>query len=153
MVAAVFEFGGSVLVGSHVTDTIRSGIIETSLFEPDVGRWAPTAPCILALGMFCALLAAGIWLQIATLWGLPVSTTHAIVGAVVGFGVLARRHRGRALGRRCGTIVLSWVVSPLMGGLIAWPDVRLHPRRHPAQPRPGAAARRVGPCLVGSGDA
>ena len=80
LLAAVFEFAGAFLVGGHVTDTVRKGIVSPSIFEGE--------PELFVLGMLAALLAAGIWLNLATYLGLPVSTTHAIVGAVVGLGLL-----------------------------------------------------------------
>ena len=81
LVSAIFDLAGAVLAGGHVTNTIRKGMIDPSLLSG--------SPEKLLLGMFAALLAAGIWVHFATHFGLPVSTTHSIVGAVVGFGVLA----------------------------------------------------------------
>ena len=147
VVAAVFEFGGAVLVGSHVTDTIRKGIIETAMFEV-TGPLGPDGPLLLALGMFSALLSAGIWLQLATMWGLPVSTTHSVVGAVTGFGLLALGSAAVNWGA-LGMIVLSWVVSPLTGALIAASMFTLIRRTILQSEEPAAAARRIGPYLVG----
>jgi hypothetical protein len=79
--SVIFNLSGAVLAGGHVTNTIRKGMIDPSLLAG--------SPEKLLLGMFAALLAAGIWVQLATRFALPVSTTHSIVGAVVGFGVLA----------------------------------------------------------------
>jgi len=81
LAAMVFDVAGAVLAGGHVTNTIRKGMIDPSLLAG--------SPDELLLGMFAALLAAGVWVQVATHLGLPVSTTHSIVGAVDGFGVLA----------------------------------------------------------------
>lgn len=147
VIAAIFEFGGAVLVGSHVTDTIRSGIIETTLFEP-TGPLGPDGPLLLALGMFSALLAAGIWLQVATMWGLPVSTTHSIVGAVTGFGVVALGTSAVNWGE-VGRIALSWLVSPLTGALIAWAMFAFVRATILRSDQPAEAARRIGPFLVG----
>lgn len=108
MISMVFNLAGSVLAGSHVSDTIRKGMVDPSLFSG--------APEILMLGMASALLSAGIWVHVATQWGLPISTTHSIVGAVVGFGVLAAGFGAVSWGK-IGTIALSWVVSPLAGGI------------------------------------
>ena len=84
LIAAVFEFAGAFLVGSHVTETVRKGIIDLSIFtEMENGT------NILMYGMLASLLAAGAWLQIASYFGWPVSTTHSIVGAIVGFGIVA----------------------------------------------------------------
>ncbi len=83
IVAGTLEFSGAVLVGSSVTETIQKGIIEVSAFEP-TGEFGADGPKVLAVGMLAALLAAAIWLHLATHYGLPVSTTHSIVGAIVG---------------------------------------------------------------------
>ena len=86
LIAAVFEFAGAFLVGSHVTETVRKGIIDLSIFtEMENGT------SILMYGMLASLLAAGAWLQIASYFGWPVSTTHSIVGAIVGFGIIGDR--------------------------------------------------------------
>jgi len=114
IVAAIFEFAGAFLVGSHVTETVRKGIIDLSIFTN-----MENGANILLYGMLASLLAAGAWLQIATYFGWPVSTTHSIVGAVVGFGLIA----GGAAGVnwiKVGTIVMSWVISPLLSGTIAF---------------------------------
>lgn len=82
LLAAVFEFAGAFLVGGHVTDTVRKGIVTTEVFQ--------ARPELFVLGMLSALIAAGVWLHLATFLGLPVSTTHSIVGAVAGFGLLGK---------------------------------------------------------------
>ena len=114
LVAAVFEFAGAFLVGSHVTDTVRKGMIDLTVFTS-----MENGVNILMYGMLASLLAAGAWLQIATYFGWPVSTTHSIVGAIVGFGVVAGGSAGVAWDK-VGEIVLSWVVSPLMSGIIGF---------------------------------
>ena len=110
-VAALFEFLGAVLAGGEVTSTIRKGIIDASLLSG--------TPETLIYGMLASLLAAGTWLLIASRHGWPVSTTHSIVGAIVGFAAVGvgidAVHWGKV-----GTIVMSWVVSPLMAGFIAY---------------------------------
>lgn len=111
IIAGIFEFLGAVLVGAHVTNTIKGGIIssEQLINTPDIFMW----------GMFAALLASGILLQVATYYGLPVSTTHAIIGAVAGFGIIS-------LGMMninwdtIGKIALSWIISPLAGAIVAF---------------------------------
>lgn len=110
LVAAIFEFTGAFLMGSHVTDTVRKKIVDNSSFEehPEELMW----------GMFCAVFAAGIWLCIATKLKLPVSTTHSIVGAIVGFGLAAEGPSVVDWGT-IGEIVVSWVLSPLISGLFA----------------------------------
>ena len=111
LVATVFEFSGAVLAGGEVTSTIRKGIVDAS-------QLADT-PDLLVFGMLAALLAAGTWLLIASHRGWPVSTTHSIVGAIVGFAAVGigvgAVHWGKV-----GTIVMSWVVSPVSAGIIAF---------------------------------
>jgi PiT family inorganic phosphate transporter len=110
-VAAVFEFAGAVLAGGEVTSTIRKGIVDASLLTD--------SPEILIYGMLSALLAAGIWLAIASHKGWPVSTTHSIVGAIVGFAAVGIG-MDAVHWAKVGTIVMSWIISPLTAGLIAF---------------------------------
>ncbi len=111
VVAAIFEFLGAVLAGGAVTSTIRKGIVDTDSLEG--------SPELLIYGMLSALLAAGTWLLIASRRGWPVSTTHSIVGAIVGFAAV-----GIGIDavhwEEVGSIVISWVVSPLTAGVIAF---------------------------------
>tara|TARA_B100002003_G_scaffold243883_1_gene269027 strand:- start:910 stop:2109 length:1200 start_codon:yes stop_codon:yes gene_type:complete len=110
-VAAVAEFAGAYFVGGHVSDTIRKGMLDPSIFA-DV-------PIHLVYGMIGALVASAVWLNIASYLGWPVSTTHSIVGAVIGFGVVAGGLDAVSWGR-VGEVVMSWVISPVMGGLCAY---------------------------------
>ncbi|MBK1692681.1 inorganic phosphate transporter [Ectothiorhodospira mobilis] len=111
IVAAVFEFTGAWLAGGEVTQTIRSGMLDAGLFAG--------TPEILVYGMLSSLLAAGIWLLVASYFGWPVSTTHSIVGAIIGFAVVAVGMSAVAWDR-VGTIAMSWVVSPALAGLISF---------------------------------
>jgi len=111
LVAAVFEFLGAVLAGGEVTSTIRKGIVDADLLAG--------SPELLVYGMLAALLAAGTWLLIASSRGWPVSTTHSIVGAIVGFAAVGIGMDAVQWGK-VGTIVMSWVVSPLTAGFIAY---------------------------------
>ena len=111
LVAAVFEFAGAVLAGGAVTSTIRKGIIDSSGLEAQ--------PEILVLGMLAALLAAGTWLLLASRKGWPVSTTHSIVGAIVGFAIVGVGFEAVKWGK-VGVIVMSWVASPLTAGIAAF---------------------------------
>lgn len=114
MVAAVFEFLGAVLAGGEVTSTIRKGIVNTdSLLSMEDGAK------LLVYGMLAALLAAGSWLLIASRKGWPVSTTHSIVGAIVGFAAVGIGIDA-VQWSKVGTIVMSWVVSPVTSGFIAF---------------------------------
>jgi PiT family inorganic phosphate transporter len=110
-VAAVAEFAGAYFVGGHVSDTIRKGMLDPSIFA-DV-------PIHLVYGMIGALVASAVWLNIASYLGWPVSTTHSIVGAVIGFGVVAGG-RDAVSWCRVGEVMMSWVISPVMGGLCAY---------------------------------
>ncbi len=111
LIACIFEFAGAYLAGGEVTGTIRKGIIDPALLADD--------PQLLVYGMLSALMAAGIWLLIASLKGWPVSTTHSIVGAIVGFAVVGISVDAVSWGK-VSTIVASWVVSPLLAGSIAY---------------------------------
>lgn len=110
-IAIVFEFAGAVLAGGNVTNTIRKGIIDPTLIIDQ--------PEILVYGMLAALLAAAVWLMIASAKGWPVSTTHSIVGALVGFALVGIGPEAVNWGK-IGEIIASWVVSPLIGGTISF---------------------------------
>jgi PiT family inorganic phosphate transporter len=111
LIAMVFEFLGAYLAGGEVTSTIRKGII-----DPDV---MSDNPELMVYGMMSALLAAGTWLLIASLKGWPVSTTHSIVGAIVGFAAVGISTDAIHWGKVSG-IVASWVVSPVLAGSISF---------------------------------
>ncbi|MFC1740666.1 inorganic phosphate transporter [Pseudomonadota bacterium] len=111
IIAAIFEFAGAFIAGGNVTSTIRKGIVDPSGLVD--------SPEILVYGMLAALLAAAVWLMIASWRGWPVSTTHSIVGALVGFAVAGigvdAVHWGKI-----GQIAASWIISPALGGFIAY---------------------------------
>ncbi|MDP6969160.1 MAG: anion permease [Gammaproteobacteria bacterium] len=111
IIAMVFEFAGAYLAGGEVTATIRKGIIDPLTLQG--------TPEYLVYGMLSALLAAGTWLLIASMLGWPVSTTHSIVGAIVGFAAVAISVDAVNWGK-VSTIVASWVVSPLLAGSISF---------------------------------
>jgi len=113
IIAAIFEFLGAYLAGGQVTKTIRKGIVDLNAFEGN--------PDLLIWGMLAALLAAGTWLLIASMKGWPVSTTHSIVGAVIGFAAVGVSVDAVSWDK-VGTIVMSWVVSPVLAGIIAFAD-------------------------------
>lgn len=110
-IAAIAEFSGAVLVGSSVTSTIRKGIVDPAIFQANPEQFV--------LGMTAALLGAALWLNAATIMGMPVSTTHSIVGAVIGFGLISKGVEGLNY-LTLAKIVLSWAVSPLAGGLLGF---------------------------------
>jgi PiT family inorganic phosphate transporter len=111
LVACIFEFAGAYLAGGEVTSTIRKGIIDPSLLAD--------TPELLVFGMLASLLAAGSWLLIASYNGWPVSTTHSIVGAIVGFAAVGISVDAVSWDKVI-SIVSSWIVSPLMAGTISF---------------------------------
>jgi PiT family inorganic phosphate transporter len=139
LAAMVFDVAGAVLAGGHVTNTIRKGMIDPSLLAG--------SPDELLLGMFAALLAAGVWVQVATHLGLPVSTTHSIVGAVVGFGVLAVGFGAVSWGN-VGAVALSWVISPVAGGVIGGAIYYLIMKKIVSTDYPYKAAQKYAPWLL-----
>jgi len=109
--ASIFSFVGAVLLGGDVTNTIRKGMIDPGIFAD--------TPFYLIYGMLAALFATGLWLQLATYYGLPVSTTHSIVGAILGIGFIVGGLDALNV-TKILQIFASWVVSPVSGGLIAF---------------------------------
>lgn len=155
IIAAVMEFSGAFLVGPHVTETMRAGIIDLKIFET-----MENGPYVLAYGMLAALLASGVWLQLASYFGWPVSTTHSIVGAIAGFGLVvggvhainwigpngiwgALTGESSLLG-----IVASWIVSPVLAGGISYLLFRIVLNLIFYQPDPLAAAKKITPIMV-----
>ena len=111
IIAAIFEFAGAILAGGQVTKTIRKGIVDADQLSAN--------PELLLYGMLASLLAAGVWLLIASKNGWPVSTTHSIVGAIVGFAMVGIG-MDAVHWDKVGFIVMSWVVSPVLSGFIAF---------------------------------
>jgi PiT family inorganic phosphate transporter len=118
-IAGILNFVGAVFLGSHVTATVSKGIINPA---------AISDPKLMMIGMFAALLAAGLWVLVATLTSLPVSSTHSIVGAIMGFGLVAG---GPSVVNwlKMGGIVLSWIISPFFAAAIAY-GVFCHIRKY-----------------------
>ena len=139
IIAGIFEFLGAFLVGSHVTNTVRKGIIDPLFFTAQ--------PELLAYGMFSALLAAAIFQHIATLFSIPVSTTHAIVGAIFGFGLI-----GAGISSvnwsKIGLISFGWIISPLLGGLVSYTLFNIIRKLILAKEHPYQAAIKVTPVIV-----
>ncbi|WP_206483561.1 inorganic phosphate transporter [Thalassotalea sp. G2M2-11] len=111
IIAMIFEFAGAYLAGGEVTSTIRKGIIDPALFVE--------IPELLVFGMISALFAAATWLLVASILGWPVSTTHSIVGAIIGFAAIGVSPDTVAWGK-VGGIVGSWIITPLISGVIAF---------------------------------
>jgi PiT family inorganic phosphate transporter len=138
-IAAIFEFAGAFFVGSHVTDTVRKGIIDPLFF---VGQ-----PELLAYGMFAALLAAAIFQHAATFFGFPVSTTHAIVGALFGFGIMGAGFSS-VNWSKIGVISSGWIISPLLGALVSFILFQIIRKFILAKDNPYQAITRAAPLIV-----
>ena len=134
VVAAIFEFAGAFLAGGHVTDTVRKGMLDISLIDRDQ----------MIYGMLGSLAAAGTLLVGATRFGLPISTTHSIVGAIVGFGVVSIGPEVVNWGK-IGQIVLSWLTSPLLAGVIAFGIFQFTRAKVLDTKDPVAQIRKLGP--------
>ncbi len=139
VVAAIFEFAGAFLVGGNVTSTIRKGILDVTVFEGH--------PDLLICGMLASLAAAATWLVFASKMGWPVSTTHSIVGAIVGFGAVAIGV-DTVVWSKVGTIVLSWLTSPLLGGVLAFWIFRIVQKSVLDHDHPMEHAKVAGPFFV-----
>jgi PiT family inorganic phosphate transporter len=145
--AGICEFAGAVLVGSHVTDTIRKGIVDPSAIASLPNMLPGEAAALLILGMSAALLSAALWLNFATWTGMPVSTTHSIVGAVAGFGIVAAGFSSVHWGKM-GQIVASWFISPVAGGIAAFIIFKIISKLILGQEQPVKAAINVTPYIV-----
>ena len=111
IIAGIFEFLGSLLMGALVSDTVRKKIVDISIYESN--------PYALMLGMLTANFSAGIWLTIASYFRYPVSTTHSIIGAIIGFS-MAYGGTGAVAWNSVGFVVLSWILSPILSGLFSF---------------------------------
>jgi PiT family inorganic phosphate transporter len=117
IIAAIFEFLGAFFAGDAVTDTVRKGILTVD-FETVTDEFAND----LMYGFISAMMAAAVWLTVATRFGLPVSTTHSIIGGIVGIGLVLEIQHSTSLidWDVVQKVVMSWVASPLMGGILAF---------------------------------
>ncbi|MEX0961745.1 MAG: inorganic phosphate transporter [Simkaniaceae bacterium] len=138
-IAGILEFAGAYFLGSNVSETMQKGIVNPSVFSGD--------PNIFLYGMLSALLATAIWLQIASYFGWPVSTTHAIVGAILGFGVLIGGVHS-VKWSIVGSIALSWILSPALSALISFFIFSILQRKILYAMNPIAATKRLIPLLI-----
>lgn len=111
IIAMIFEFAGAYLAGGEVTSTIKNGIIDSAAYAD--------TPDLLVFGMIASLLASGTWLLVASYFGWPVSTTHTIIGAIIGFALVSLGSEA-VYWSKVGGIVGSWVVTPAISGLMAY---------------------------------
>ena len=119
IIAAIFEFSGAFFAGDAVTDTVRKGILSVDFSDPMVDSAFSQD---IAFGFIAAMMAAATWLTIATRYGLPVSTTHSIIGGIIGVGLILEVKHDTSLidWEVVQKVVMSWVASPLMGALLAF---------------------------------
>jgi PiT family inorganic phosphate transporter len=139
LIAAIFEFCGAFFLGSNVSETLESGIVNPNLFSQDATDYV--------YGMLASLLACGLWLQFASFFGLPVSTTHTIVGAVLGFGLVLGGFESIFWGE-IGSIATSWVVSPLLGAALSYIIFTVIRKKILYQANPIAAVKSATPYIV-----
>ncbi|HFQ81536.1 MAG TPA: inorganic phosphate transporter [Desulfobacterales bacterium] len=145
--AGICEFAGAVLVGSHVTNTVRKGIVDPQVLAHLPGMAPHEGAAIFIIGMAGALLAASIWLNVSSWAGLPVSTTHSIVGAVAGFGIIAAGF-GAVSWVTMGKIVSSWFISPIVGGIMGFLIFNFISKTILGSARPIHAAKKITPFIV-----
>ncbi len=139
IIAAILEFSGAFFVGSNVTETVRKGIIDPSIFIHD--------PMLFMLGMLSALLAAAAWLQLASYFGWPVSTTHSIVGAIVGFGLITGGVHAIKW-PKLFSITMSWVISPILSAIIAFVVFNIIRYKVYFSPHPLKSTKKIAPYLI-----
>ncbi|MCK4995338.1 MAG: inorganic phosphate transporter [Thermoplasmatales archaeon] len=138
IIAGVLNFVGAVFVGSRVTETVSKGIISTSGIDNHV----------LLLGFVASLLAAAIWVTLSTWREMPISTTHSIIGALIGFGIIAGGTSAVAWGK-VGSVAASWVLSPVFGCILAFFVFKIIVKTIFAKDNPVGAAKIVGPIIFG----
>ncbi len=139
IVAAIFEFSGAMLVGSHVSLTVAKGIVNPLAYSKEA--------MVFAYGMLATLLSAALWVNMATKLGMPVSTTHSIVGGVIGFGIATHGLSSIEWGKVV-TIVLSWIVSPISGGIISFLIFLFISKKILSYEKPVKAAKKYAPFLA-----
>ncbi|OYT55007.1 MAG: phosphate permease [Candidatus Altiarchaeales archaeon ex4484_2] len=137
--ASILTIIGAVLVGNHVTETIRKGIIDPTAFAGN--------PEVFVYGMFSVIISAGVWVTISTKMRLPVSTTHSIVGAIIGFGLISSGLSVVNYPKLLG-IILSWVISPITGGVIAFILFNMIKNSVLDSEHPFDSAKKVFPLMV-----
>jgi len=138
LIAGVLNFVGAVLVGSHVTDTVRKGIIDPIGIDNQV----------LLLGFVASLIAAALWVTLSTWRELPISTTHSVIGALMGFGLVAGGTQV-VMWDKLGSVVASWVLSPVAGCILAFIIFKIIVKTIFAKEHPVKSAKIVGPIIFG----
>ncbi len=139
IIAGVLVFLGAVLVGPNVTETIKSGIIQTDVISSD----------LLVLGFISALLAAALWATLSSWKEMPISTTHSIIGALMGFGIIAGGISS-VNWLKIGSVAASWILSPVFGCIIAYFVFKIIVKLIFAKDEPVKSAKIVGPAIIGA---
>ena len=140
LVAGVCNIFGAVLVGSYVANTIRKGLVDPLQFSDKA--------ILFVFGMLAAVLGSALWVNIATYFKLPVSTTHSIIGGVVGFGLVSVGIAGIKW-KIVLFVVLSWIISPVVGGIIAFTIFSIIKKFILSSKEPIAQTRKIGPFFAG----
>jgi PiT family inorganic phosphate transporter len=138
LIAGILNFVGAVFVGSHVTDTVRKGIVDVTGIKPDV----------LLIGFIASLLAAAIWVTLSTWKEMPISTTHSVIGALMGFGLIAGG-TSAVIWTKIGSVVASWVLSPISGCILAFIIFRIIVKLIFSKEKPVKSAKVIGPIIIG----
>ena len=138
IIAGILNFIGAVFVGPHVTETVRKDIVEVGGIDPNV----------LLLGFVASLLAAAIWVTLSTWKEMPISTTHSIVGALMGFGLIAGGISSVNWGK-VGSVAASWVLSPIVGCILAFLIFKIIVKLIFAKEKPVKSAKILGPVIIG----
>lgn len=138
LIAGVLTFLGAVLVGSHVTDTIKKGIIDPELIDDKN---------TMIIGMVSTLLAASIWITIATWKSMPISTSHSIIGALIGFGLVAEGSEVVQWGK-VSQVAASWILSPLLAGILAYFIFKFIAKSILAKKEPIESAKIIMPIFI-----
>ena len=139
LIAGILNFVGAVFVGSHVTETIKGNIVQPSMI-PDLHS--------LLLGFIASLLAAAIWVTLSTWKEMPISTTHSVVGALVGFGLIAGGSSSINW-IKLGEVASSWVLSPIVGCILAFFVFKIIVKLIFEKSKPVESAKIVGPGIIG----
>lgn len=139
LIAGILNFVGAVLLGPHVAETIKGKIVNTEMIAD---------PQILLLGFVASLLAAAIWITLSTWKSMPVSTTHAIIGALMGFGIIAGGMSSVNWGK-VSSVAASWVLSPVVGCILAFLVFKIIVKLIFAKDEPVKSAKIVGPLIIG----
>ena len=139
LIAGILNFVGAVFVGPHVAETIKGGIVKSDMIVD---------PHVLLLGFIASLLAAAFWITLSTWKEMPISTTHSIIGALIGFGIIAGGFSSINWGK-VGQVAASWIISPIVGCIIAFFVFKVIVKLIFAKEEPVKSAKIVGPLIIG----